>query len=60
MCYGDTGTGGQAITYPGKAIKDATYVLDGKKLGKNSFKIRKDRIYSTKKVLWSIYVKNNT
>lgn len=30
-------TGGDVITYPGKAIKDATYVLDGKKLGKKSY-----------------------
>ena len=30
-------TGGDAITYPGKAIKGATYVLDGKKLGKKSY-----------------------
>lgn len=30
-------TGGDVITYPGKAIKDAAYVLDGKKLGKKSY-----------------------
>lgn len=30
-------TGGDVITYPGKEIKGATYVLDGKKLGKKSY-----------------------
>lgn len=36
-------TGGETISYPGEEIKGATYVLDGKKLGKKDFSTWTDK-----------------
>ena len=36
-------TGGETISYPGEEIKGATYVLDGKKLGKKNYSTWTDK-----------------
>jgi len=36
-------TGGETISYPGEEIKGATYVLDGKKLGKKDYSTWTDK-----------------
>lgn len=40
-------TGGETISYPGEEIKGATYVLDGKKLGKKDYSTWTDKDFVT-------------